>query len=109
MEAKPRKESGRCDVEAHIPEAGTLEFRIELAIHHTCQSAFKEKAKKFAEDSENALPLLGALRMDSRQSTGRPSQTRTPEKRPVYIPDSRLGGGAFGDIYEIIGASTGSV
>ncbi|KAI9717981.1 MAG: hypothetical protein M1828_007017 [Chrysothrix sp. TS-e1954] len=96
------------DVEVHV--AG-LCFRIDLATHESCQVEYDANVEKYMRESAccGHPPLLDGLALRSQTTTAQPSRPDSPTQLPILLKASKVGGGYFADVYQVINVSDGRV
>lgn len=88
--------------------AGSLAVKIEFPNHTTAHPryvenlrAFVKKCKETAAKSEEGVPTVDGLGLDSEPATQAPSEAQTLNDRFIYYHDEVVGRGVFGEVHRV--------
>jgi serine/threonine protein kinase len=86
-----------------------LAFDIHLPKHYkTHPRKYKDNVKSFMTDApQEHLVVFNNLALRSQDTSLAPSEILSPSKRPIYLEYTKLGHGAYGQVYKVVDASTG--
>ena len=93
----PQEQHVRLAFDAHRPH-----------YYETYPQDYEKNVKRFMVDApqEHEVAFVD-LALHSQSTSFAPSESLSPNKRPVYLEQNRLGKGAFGCVWKVVNASTG--
>ena len=79
-----------------------LSIQIMFSNHEAADSRYVENLRKLFKKSNEAVPPVDGLGLDSNPATATPSQAQTLRGPSIYFEKTRIGSGAFGEVVRAI-------
>lgn len=96
--------------------SGALGVDVSFPNHPSGRSIYLENLKNLhnyycnkskAQQNDSTSIAFSILGIDSHTTTAAPSMPVTPTERPVYLRETRIGHGAFGEVYKVLRMNDG--
>ncbi|KAK7543108.1 kinase-like domain-containing protein [Phyllosticta citricarpa] len=91
----------------NVPNTDGFRFQIFFPNHHKGNKEYNENVQNYLRRPRE--PAFQQLSVKSEPITRQMSRPKTPDQRPVYVPQGLVGDGAYGDVYKAMDAGSGEI